>query len=222
MRLWRVDGERCERTLELASASREPDHIARLFAGKLDNIDAGFGIDQVQMLATWLQPLDQKQSTLDGGASAKGTTLATCIDRMTARLGTDAITRPVPYPSHYPERSQRWHPPLSPQAGGQQSLSLYARPIKLFDRPEPITVIYATPEGLPRSFRWRNRVHDIARVEGPERIAPEWWRERKTVRLRDYYRVEDSEGQRYWIYRYGHLDDGRGALPDWFVQGMFG
>ena len=65
------------------------------------------------------------------------------------------------------------------------------RPQRLLDRPEAIDVIYATPEGRPRRFVWRRAVHDIARVEGPERIAPEWWRERSTARLRDYYRVED-------------------------------
>ena len=63
-------------------------------------------------------------------------------------------------------------------------------------------------------------MHDIARVEGPERIAPEWWRERGAARLRDYYRVEDSAGRRYWIYRHGHAADRRGGTPQWYVQGL--
>jgi len=65
-------------------------------------------------------------------------------------------------------------------------------------------------------------VHDIARVEGPERIAPEWWRQPSSARLRDYYRVEDSDGRRYWIYREGLNGDGRGGLPNWFIHGLFG
>ena len=86
-------------------------------------------------------------------------------------------------------------------------------------------MLYATPDGLPRRFRWRGEVHEIARAEGPERIAPEWWRERGTVRLRDYYRIEDSEGRRYWIYRHGLIGDGRGGdrqgvAPEWFLQGL--
>ena len=60
----------------------------------------------------------------------------------------------------------------------------------------------------------------MIRCEGPERIAPEWWRERSTVRLRDYYRIEDSKGRRYWIYRHGLIGDGRGGLPDWYLQGL--
>jgi len=87
---------------------------------------------------------------------------------------------------------------------------------------EAIAVVYATPEGVPRRFVWRRAVHDIARVEGPERIAPEWWRERSTARLRDYYRVEDQAGRRYWIYREGLAGDGRGGAPDWYLHGLFG
>ena len=96
------------------------------------------------------------------------------------------------------------------------------RPQRLLDHPEAIDVIYATPEGMPRRFVWRRAVHDIARAEGPERIAPEWWRQPSTSRLRDYYRVEDAEGRRYWIYREGLIGDGRGGLPGWFLHGLFG
>jgi protein ImuB len=96
------------------------------------------------------------------------------------------------------------------------------RPQRLLDRPEAIDVIYATPEGMPRRFVWRRGVHDIARAEGPERIAPEWWRQPSGARLRDYYRVEDSNGRRYWIYREGVIGDGRGGLPSWFIHGLFG
>jgi protein ImuB len=96
------------------------------------------------------------------------------------------------------------------------------RPHRLLDRPEAIAVVYATPEGRPRRFVWRRAVHDIVLAEGPERIAPEWWRERSTARLRDYYRVEDQAGRRCWIFREGLAGDGRGGAPNWFIQGLFG
>jgi protein ImuB len=96
------------------------------------------------------------------------------------------------------------------------------RPQRLLDAPEAIDVIYATPEGMPRRFVWRRAVHDIARAEGPERIAPEWWRQPSSARLRDYYRVEDGGGRRYWIYREGAIGDGRGGAPAWFIHGVFG
>jgi protein ImuB len=122
--------------------------------------------------------------------------------------------------------------PLAPQPSNLRSMvplpiaygdrEELRRPQRLLDRPEAIDVIYATPEGMPRRFVWRRAVHDIARVEGPERIAPEWWRQPSSARLRDYYRVEDAEGRRYWIYREGLIGDGRGGLPAWFIHGLFG
>jgi protein ImuB len=106
-----------------------------------------------------------------------------------------------------------------PQPAAREELK---RPQRLLDRPEAIDVIYATPEGMPRRFVWRRAVHDIARVEGPERLAPEWWRQPSSARLRDYYRVEDADGRRFWIYREGLVDDGRGGAPSWFIHGLFG
>jgi protein ImuB len=102
----------------------------------------------------------------------------------------------------------------------QEGFAFHARPLKLLDRPEPIAVLYATPDGYPERFRWRGGVHEVVRVEGPERIAPEWWREKGSTRLRDYYRIEDEQGRRYWIYRAGLVGDGRGGVPDWFLQGL--
>lgn len=219
--LWRVDGDVVMRSLEFAAATREPAHIARLFASRLDDIDAGFGIELVRMRAAWAEPLAVRQADL-AGAEEPGTSLATCIDRLIVRLGAEAVRRPVPYASHIPERAQRWQPPLTPESAAQEELAFHVRPLKLLDRAEQIAVLYATPDGYPKQFRWRGGLHEVVRVEGPERIAPEWWREKGTARLRDYYRIEDTAGRRYWIYRAGLIGDGRGGLPDWFLQGLCG
>lgn len=218
--LWRVDGDVLRRSLELAAASRDPEHIYRLFMAKLDDVNAGFGIELVQLRAVWVQPLALVQCRFDTAEQA-GTSLAAFIDRLTVRLGKQAVSRPVPCGSHVPERAQRWISPLDPEAAGQDEPVIPGRPLKLLDRPERIAVLYATPDGLPRRFRWRAGVHEIVRAEGPERIAPEWWRERSTIRLRDYYRIEDEQGRRYWIYRHGIAGDGRGGMPDWFLHGLF-
>jgi protein ImuB len=218
--LWRVDGEVVLRQLEFAAATRDAAHVCRLFAGKLDDVDAGFGFETVRLRASWTEPLPLAQSDFQAGAEGQGTSLAVCIDRLTMRLGEKAVRRPVPHPSHIPERAQRWQAPLAPEAASQGELAFHQRPLKLLDRPEKIAVLYPTPDGFPRSFRWRGKAHDIVRIEGPERIAPEWWRERGGTRLRDYYRIEDREGRRYWIYRLGLAGDGRGGAPDWFLQGL--
>jgi protein ImuB len=218
--LWRVDGEVIVRRLEFAAATRAPAHICRLFADKLDAIDAGFGIELLRLRASWAEPLALAQGDIEAGVETQGTTLAECIDRLSVRLGEKAVRRPVAYASHIPERAQRWQAPLAPEPASQGELAFHQRPLKLLDRPETIAVLYATPDGFPQRFRWRGQVHEVARVEGPERIAPEWWREKSTARLRDYYRIEDGEGRRYWIYRQGLDGDGRGGPPEWFLQGL--
>lgn len=218
--LWKVDGEVIQRRLELAAATRAAAHVIRLFAAKLDDVDAGFGIELARLSAPWCEPLALSQRDFEAAAEAHGTSLAACIDRLSVRLGAGAIRRPEPVASHWPERAQRWLAPLDPGRAAQESLAFHARPLKLLDQPELISVIHASPDGLPRRFRWRGALHDVTRAEGPERIAPEWWRERGAARLRDYYRVEDAAGRRYWIYRHGHAADGRGGVPEWYLQGL--
>ena len=218
--LWKVDGEVVVRRLEMAAASRDPAHICRLFAARLDDIEAGFGFELVHLRAPWTQPLALAQRDFEAAAEDHRTSLAACIDRIAVRLGEGAVRRPVAWPSHIPERAQRWRPPLEPLPPSQDEFAFHNRPLKLLDRAEPIAVLYATPDGLPRRFRWRGGLHEVARAEGPERIAPEWWRERSGVRLRDYYRIEDGEGRRYWIYRSGLVGDGRGGPPEWFLHGL--
>jgi protein ImuB len=219
--LWRVDDEVVLRRIELAAPTRAADHMLRLLAARLEDVDAGFGIETVQLRASWSEPLGLSQADLDAAAEQHGTALAACIDRLSLRLGQQAVTRPVLRASHIPERAQGWQMPLAPLAAMQGQFAFHARPLKLLDRAEPITVLYASPDGLPRRFRWRAEVREVVRVEGPERIAPEWWRERSSARLRDYYRIEDERGRRYWIYRRGLVGDGRGGVPDWFVHGLF-
>jgi protein ImuB len=219
--MWKVDGEVMVRRLEMAAASRDAAHVCRLFAARLDDLDAGFGIELVRLRASWTEPLLLAQADLDAAAERHGTSLAAFIDRLTVRLGPQAVRRPVPHASHLPERAQRWQLPLVDLPSSQGELYFHYRPLKILDKAEPVSVIYETPDGLPRQFRWRGQLHKVARAEGPERIAPEWWRERSSVRLRDYYRIEDEVGRRYWIYRHGVIGDGRGGAPEWFIQGLF-
>ncbi len=218
--LWRVDGEVIVKHLELAAATRDAAHICRLFAARFDDVDAGFGIEMVRLRASWSEPLGLSQSDLEAAAQDHGTSLAACIDRLTVRLGDQAVRRPVANASHIPERAQAWQAPLAPDKTLQEMVGIDFIPLKILDYPEKISVLYASPDGYPKRFGWRGDTHEVMRVEGPQRIAPEWWRERGHVRLRDYYRIEDDKGRRYWIYRDGLADDGRGGMPDWFLQGL--
>jgi protein ImuB len=95
-----------------------------------------------------------------------------------------------------------------------------ARPLRLFARPEPIEALAEVPDGPPLRFRWRRVLHDVAAIEGPERIAAPWWRHAGAP-TRDYFRAEDSEGRRFWLYREG-LWGRETAQVKWFVHGLFG
>jgi protein ImuB len=217
---WRVDGEVREVAAETSLPTRDAAHLVRLLAEKVAEIDPGFGVDAFALTAIWCEPLAAGQGALIGGP-AKELELARLVDRLTVRLGKERVRRPDAKQSHVPERASGWGAAVaSPLAC--RSAETRGRPERLLDRPEAIGVVYATPEGVPRRFTWRHKVHDIARVEGPERIAPEWWRERGSARLRDYYRVEDEGGRRFWIFREGVIGDGRGGAPGWFVYGLFG
>jgi protein ImuB len=114
------------------------------------------------------------------------------------------------------------HPPrfaghLFPQ--GEKESSLPSRPLRLLPRPEPIETIASVPDGPPLRFRWRRVLHEIAAIEGPERIAPEWWKTEVEL-TRDYFRAEDIEGQRFWLFREG-LYETESPAPRWFMHGLF-
>jgi protein ImuB len=247
---FRVDGSTGVVSVSTAIPSREPRHLHRLLAGAMEKggaaLDPGFGFDGFALEASWWEPLGAAQDSLVEEPSGEQE-LARLVDRLSVKLGPDKVRRPVSRESHLPERANGWaeainSSPLAEEGGprraaGVRGIGEVASPLphpspargeglkgatRLLDRPEAIAVIYATPEGLPRRFVWRRSVHDITRAQGPERIAPEWWRERRTARLRDYYRVEDTAGRRFWIFREGLAGDGRGGPPGWFIHGLFG
>jgi protein ImuB len=218
--IYRVDGEWRFRDVSTASASRDPAHFVRLVTGKLEGIDPGFGFDLMTLEALRAEPLSLHQDQL-GGARDASADIAALLDRLTAKLGPSKVTWAVWLQSHKPERVERGVPVL---AGGGQTVAEVAheRPLRMFDPPEEIAVLYAVPEGPPARFRWRRVAFLMARFEGPERIAPEWWRDRAGTRLRDYYKVEVTDGRRFWLFREGIVGDARGGAPRWFVHGVFG
>ncbi|ANU07049.1 Y-family DNA polymerase [Paraurantiacibacter namhicola] len=225
---YRVDGETHGVEARTSRATRDAAHLAALFDGKLDAIDPGFGIEAATLEAVDGEGLGARQAGLVQDEAGQGgedgeddMAFARMIDRLVARLGEWSVLRPVRKGSHWPERGEV----LVPVSGAQETVPHPAtpnspRPLRLLPNPEETQVMHAVPDGPPARFRWRHRMHNITRSSGPERIAPEWWRERAGARLRDYYHVEDTEGRRYWLYREGVAGDGRGDVTRWFVHGL--
>jgi protein ImuB len=214
-----------------------------------DACDPGFGYDMVRLSALMTERCDPVQTGLvrEGLASEglaggdHGEELAHLIDRLGARFGLRRVTRLVPQDAHIPEFAVMAVPahaasratgalslPTTRSARGgrgeespaQDSLSP-TRPIRLFERPEPIDAVAEVPDGPPVRFRWRQVLHEVAQVEGPERIAMEWWRDATGRALtRDYFRVESRGGARVWLYREG-LYGREASRPRWYLHGLF-
>jgi protein ImuB len=233
----RLDGALHRLIVGLALPGREARTIARLLIPKLETVDPGFGIEVVTLAADAAEPLSARQGRLDEDRDiALEEGVAPLVDRLTNRLGEDAVWRAEPFPSHDPERAVRRRPPLSPIASqsdpggglGSDPESGWdprrPRPLRLFRRPEPIEAMAPVPDDPPVYFRWRGAGHRVRRAEGPERLAEEWWRkpfeDAAPGRVRDYYRVEDEAGGRFWVFRDGLYEPG--AQPRWWLHGLFG
>jgi protein ImuB len=217
--IYRTDGDISQLTVATSAPSRDAVHLQGLFRDRLEKINPGFGFDLITLEAGDLLQMQTSQQDLGGGTD-DGLALAQLLDRLSARFGERAISRPALRASHIPERAEIRLPAFaSPPA--TQPMPASERPLRLFDQPEEIRVLYAVPEGPPAQFRWRGKLHRVTRHAGPERIAPEWWHDRPGTRLRDYYKIEDQAGLRLWLYREGLHEDGRGGDPRWFVHGVF-
>ena len=228
---YRADGAVRRVRIETARGTRETAGLMRLLRLKLDALsdplDPGFGFDALRLAVTRSEPLSQRQPGLDGGTGRENEAddIAALVDRLVARFGRENVRRFVARETHDPVRAgdtipylaQAASDPWPPPEPGQPP----ARPLTLFAPPQPVEALAEVPDGPPIRFRWRRVLHEVTRAEGPERIAPEWWREGgHAPATRDYYRVEDAAGHRFWMFREGFYEGGA-ARPRWFMHGLF-
>jgi protein ImuB len=240
--LFRVDGAVRRIAVGSSRPVRAPDLVLDLFrekfAGLAEEIDAGFGFDMVRLSVPVSAETAPAQVDLAGDAVGEAD-LGRLIDRIGARLGPERLSRIAHGDSHIPERAEvrvdisdqaaddglrsgGARPGAAPQieVWPTESDGLIDRPLRLFARPEPVEATAAVPDGPPLHFRWRRALYRVARAEGPERIAPEWWRDADAL-TRDYFRVEDSTGHRFWLFREG-LYGRETTAPRWYLHGVFG
>lgn len=225
---FRSDGGTTSLSVRMGRPGRDPGIWLRLFreAG-LGRLELGFGLDALMLTVDDVEAMTARQGTLESEAEAQqAESLAALIDRLSARLGEDRVLTPEPVDSWIPERAERWRPALG------RPLSVPARdvrrPILLLDPPEPVEAIAELPDGAPARFTWRRLSRRVTRSDGPERLSPEWWRPRpdgRQVRTRDYYRVEDDAGGRYWLFREGlygreYSGEPEARAPSWWMHGV--
>jgi len=237
----RVDGVPQRIRIGLARPSRDPAHLLRLLKRRIEDVEPGYGIDAIALHVRRAAPLAPEPvvERLDEEAAPD---LAPLVDTLATRIGLRRLWRMRAVESDVPERMAARGPVLDPpERGGPRDKAddvrqldrggapdpwrpEWPRPARLLARPERLDHVLAElPDQPPRRFTWRGGTHRVVRADGPERITGEWWRhaaERHAVR--DYFRVEDEAGRRFWLFRRG--DGERGVTGDlsWYLHGVFG
>jgi protein ImuB len=235
--LFRTDGELRRIAAGTSRPLHDPAQIRALFVERLaalaDAFDPGFGFDMARLSVLVAEPAPPEQIGID--ASENATELDRLVDRLSARLGARRVRRLVAQDSHIPEIVGAALPAqMTGTDDGWRAYRHYCaeaepapRPLRLLMQPEPIEAIAEVPDGPPLRFRWRRALHEVIAAEGPERIEGAWWSEpggHPSGNLaRDYFRVEDKSGLRFWLFRAGlYRDLAPGAdAPSWFLHGTF-
>jgi protein ImuB len=227
---FRTDGVVRSITVETGQAVTKSEVIDRLFRERIDAIadplDPGFGFDLIRLSAGRTEIVVQQQRDLDVNVHDDDE-IGALIDRIAARVGPRRVVVHLPVDTHIPERAVKIAAAQNNLAIASQSVwparvqgEPPLRPLRLFERPELIDVgLVEAPDRPPKQFTWRRAFHRIIHVEGPERVAMEWWRVQEPMPTRDYFRVEDEAGQRFWLFRNGLY--GEVIEPKWFVHGLF-
>jgi protein ImuB len=236
-RFFRTDGAVRTIMVDTGQPVVRGEVIGRLFRERLgalsDPLDPGFGFDLIRLSASRTEIVVQRQRDLDANVHDNDE-LAALIDRIAARIGGRRVVVHLPQDTHIPERADLAVPAQHHLATAVQTAwparaegEPPLRPLRLFERPEQIKVIAQVPDGPPARFVWRRATHAVVRAEGPERVAMEWWRAQGEMLTRDYFRVEDEAGLRFWLYRDGLYDreivqeEGRAVQPNWYMHGLF-
>lgn len=226
---FRADGVVRRIAVEMGEPTRDAAIIERLFREKLDALadplDPGFGYDLIRLGASRVERAEEKAADFDTRAQEERD-IRFLIDRLSARFGSHRMLSFQANDTHIPEAASIALPAQYAQASNhgwqriREPKEAPRRPLRMFAKPEPVEVVADVPEGPPRKFRWRRALHDVVRTEGPERVAMEWWRHQRPKPTRDYFRVEDENGRRYWLYRDGLYE--RETLPvRWYIHGVF-
>lgn len=237
--LYRVDGSVDRTSVGTSRPNRDNPKLMTLFKEKLGELDPGFGVELMILAAPEVETWNGTQDALpESGAPALSAGMDCTIDladRLALRLGVENVVRLLPHDSHLPERvtvaTCASSKPAAADAWRRLANLKGARPTRLLQRPEPVDVTAFVPDDPPSVFRWRRHAHRIVRADGPERIADEWWRPRPdgsrppagTVPpVRDYYRVEDDDGGRFWLFRDGPYKVAANGQPTarWFLHGF--
>lgn len=218
LKCYRVDGKIEQVSIGTSQASHYVDHLFKLFRLKIAFIEPALGIELFTLDAPKVEDAEPEQEMLwsPAGGGLEDEHLAELLDRISNKVGAASIHRYLPQEYHWPERSIKQAKTLQDKRMTTWRTDM-PRPSLLLPKPEQIEVTAPIPDYPPMLFIYKNKVHNIKKADGPERIEREWWLEKGEHR--DYYYVEDQDGQRYWLFRAGHYSDDQ--PKQWFIHGFF-
>lgn len=212
---FRADGASRRITIEMGAPTRDPVIIGRLFREKLDTLadplDPGFGFDLIRICAVHVERVGSEIIDLNVNERVE---ISFLIDRLATRFGSHRIFAFQPHDAHIPEQAWEAVPAQHAQPSKlswrkiRKEKDAPRRPLRLFARPQHIEFT------MTQHLLWRKAQRVVVKCEGPERIAMEWWHHEIQQSARDYFRVEDCEGRRYWLYR-------NNATSQCFLHGVF-
>lgn len=217
----RVDNTRQAIRVGTAQPVRDAKRLTRLLTDRIETIDPGFGIEVMELAAVLAEPHANRQ-VISSLVEEPQADISDLVDVLANRVGEHRLCRFTPVQSDVPERSVATVPPLAPETGATWDGD-WSRPPRLLSRPAPVETMALLPDNPPVWFTWRGVRRRIRRADGPERIRGEWWkRDAEMVTVRDYFRVEDEAGERYWLFRSGDGEHAESGSQRWFLHGIFG
>jgi protein ImuB len=237
----RIDGVPQRIRIGLARPNRDAAHLLRLLKRRIEDVEPGYGIDAITLHVRRAALLGPEPVVERIGEEA-APDIATLVDTLATRIGQAGMWRMRAVESDVPERAVARMAVLDPPERGMLRPKVddvrqldrqpelhpwhagWPKPARLLARPERLDHVMAElPDQPPRRFTWRGLAHKVVRADGPERIQGEWWkRDAERLSVRDYFRVEDEAGRRYWLFRAG---DGERAVTgdlSWYLHGVFG
>lgn len=220
LRCVRVDGDEQCLGLGTAKATRDAKHLKRMLAMRVEQIDPGLGIEAMTLAAPRVEDLQPVAIAAAFADADRLPDIAPLVDQLAGRVGMSALFRVGSRESDVPERAVRRAGPLTTPSGWPA----WQRPVRLLRRPEQLSnVIALLPDHPPRRFVWRGQGFRVVAGDGPERIHGEWWRDaREMWAVRDYFRVEAEDGERFWLFRRGDGVEAPTGDLSWYMHGLFG
>ncbi|MES2113159.1 MAG: DNA polymerase Y family protein [Bacteroidota bacterium] len=218
LKCYRVDGQVIQAGIGTNQPTHNVNHLFKLFELKIPEIEPALGIELFTLDVPKFEDVSPEQEVLwsPDGCGLTDTSLAELLDRLANKIGAGNIHRYLPQEHYWPERSYK--PAISLKEKPATTWRTdRPRPSLLLNQPEHIEVTFREPDYPPILFIYKNKIHRIAKSDGPERIEREWWLEEGEHR--DYYQVEDEQGQRYWLFRLGHYKGDQSK--QWFIHGFF-